>query len=342
MGEEVGLNRRQWFATAGAAAVSAGRNVARAQVGPLGQAVHSCRIYTEADTDGSRKLLRVEDGWAAAHFVGEAVDPHAANVWLWDRDGGLRWSAAVYPKGALRMVIWDVATRRKGDAVVVASGVDSAGRMAHFLCVVGADGVPGAFLQTNPYSPRHVTFGPDDSIWTFGRNIDAENEKSDHDLFAKYDGRGEGLEKTFFPRSAFSAPIHPSTHGRAGTTCLRSAADRIGAYVSQSEEWLEFGAEGDLLGRWPAKTETGGIVDYLALTASAELYSWQRGKGTVGLYRFDRAGARWRSLPETVSERSQPAVGPLLGADGDRLVHYAGWPERNSIEWHDAPPATGA
>ncbi len=335
------LTRLQWFAAAVAAAVSAERNVARAQFGPLGQAVHSCRIDTAADTDGSRKLLRVEDGWAAAHLVGEAFDPDAANVWLWDRDGNLRWGAAVYPKDALRVVIWDAAARRKGDAVAVASAVDAVGRMAHFFCVIGADGVPGEFIRTNPYSPRYVTFGPEDSIWIFGTDIEAEDGKSEHDLFVKYDDKGR-LEKTFFPRSAFSTRIHPTVHGPRGTTCLRSASDRIGVYVSQSEEWLEFGANGGLLGRWSAKTETGGTADYLAFTASAELYSWQRVNGMVGLYRFDRTSAGWKNLLQTMSEHSQPAVGPLLGADGDRLVHRAGWPEHDLIEWHDAPPATGA
>lgn len=336
------LTRRKWIAAAGAAAVSVGRNVARAQFGPLGRAVHSCRIRTETDTGGIRRLLRVEDGgWATAFFGGESYDPGAANVWLWDRDGNLRWGAAVYPQGALRVMLFDAAAGRSGDVAVIGSAVDAEGRMAHFLRVVGADGAPGDFQRTNPYSPRFVTFGPDDSIWTFGTDIEAENEKAEHDLLAKYDDKGS-LEKTFFPRSAFSMPHRPTVHAPRGATCLRSAADRIGLYVSRSEEWLEFDDAGQLLGRWPAGAEKGGSFYEPAFTASAHLHSRQFDSDTVSLYRFDRVSARWRSLPETVSERLRPAVGPLLGADGDRIVHYAGWPEQDLIEWHDAPSETGA
>ena len=332
------VTRRRWLAAAGAAAVSAGRNVARAQFGPLGRAVHSCRIRTEADTGGIRRLLRVEDGgWATAYFGGESLDPDAANVWLWDRNGNLRWAAAVFPPGYLRTLLWDAAARRNGDVAVVGSGFD-AGGLAHFMCVIGSDGVMGDFLRTNPYSPRFVTFGPDNSIWTFGTDIDAENGKADHDLLAKYDNKGN-LKKTFFPRSAFSTPFHPTTYAGKGRTCLRSAAERIGLHISRAEEWLEFDIDGRLLGRWPAGAENRGALYHLALTASAQFYSWQwqRDKDTAGLYRFDRASARWNGLPETMSEHSHPVVRPLLGADGDRIVHYAGWPERDLIEWRDAP-----
>lgn len=335
------VTRRRWLAAAGAAAVSAGRDVARAQFGPLGMAVHSCRIRTEADTGGVRRLLRVEDGgWATAYFGGESLDPDAANVWLWDRNGNLRWAAAVFPPGYLRTLLWDAAARRNGDVAVVGSGFD-AGGLAHFMCVIGSDGVMGDFLRTNPYSPRFVTFGPDNSIWTFGTDIDAENEKADHDLLAKYDDKGNPA-KTFLPRSAFSTSLHPAANAGGGSTCLRSAAERIGLHVSRSHEWLEFDADGALLGRWPAEAESGKKFWEPAFAASGQLYSRQFDSAAVGLYRFDRASARWNSLPETMSERSRPAVGSLLGADGDRIVHYAGWPERGLIEWRDAPMESSA
>ncbi len=257
-------------------------------------------------------------------------------------DGKLRWEAVVYPQGALRILLWDVATRKQGDAAAVASGVDAAGRMAHFLCVIDADGVPGDIVRTNPYSPRHVTFGPQDSIWTFGRNIEADDNKSDYDLFAQYDSGG-GLAKTFFRRDAFKTIVHPASHGGpGGSVFLRSASDRIGLYSGQAAEWLEFDTGGNLLGRWPAKPEGEKDVDYFALTASSEVYSWQAGKGMSGLYRFDRSSARWRSVHGTVGEQGRQAVGPLLGADGDRLVLRAGWLDPDLIEWRDAPQAAGA
>ncbi len=312
------------------------RYPAFAQTDSFAQASRSCRIGRQVPAQGD-SLLRVDGGCAVSYVASETYDPNGPNVWLWGPDGQLRWQATVFPKGSLRGLIWNVAARATGDAVVASSFVDMTGRMAHSLCVVGEDGAVGDFIRTNPFSPREVCFGPGDSIWTLGRNIEAENEGRDHDLFARYDTAGS-LLNTLVPRSTFADGTHPTNWGGRGKgVFIRASADRIGAYLGRAEEWLEFSPDGSPQGRWNASTQAGRAVTSVALTDSPGVFAWQHKGAQSGLYQFDHANSQWVAVEETLGESQRPALGPLLGSDGDQLVLRSGWTDPDLVEWHDAP-----
>ncbi len=189
------------------------------------------------------------------------------------------------------------------------------------------------WVITAPFAARRVIFGPDGTLWAFGRVYDNNfNDLPDYATLRHYDAQGK-LIGTALPRSAFPAGKFSPSHD-----CLLAATgDRIGIYSHGAARWAEVSLEGALIGMWEATPLQNVLVTGIGMTSAGVFASVQNqcppGSSTADCMLLQRFNKVEQSLTpvDTAQIRTADQGIYLMGSDGDRLV--ARVHPRGSIMW---------
>jgi hypothetical protein len=193
------------------------------------------------------------------------------------------------------------------------------------IAILDAVGNQTRVMETEPYKPSQVCFAPDHSIWMFGDQWKTSGTlEPDFMVFRHYSRDGK-LIGSFVPRSALprweGAGLDQAVAPFIGHWRLRATKDRIGAALylgGFKEEWVELNFNGELLGQWSYIRSRDDSVLPAAFDEKGILYGehWT-GHVRDGIAVFDRATSSWKRVPSLPS-------GPVVGADGARLVYQEG------------------
>ena len=172
------------------------------------------------------------------------------------------------------------------------------------------DGRQERFIETTPFAPTAIRFGPDHTLWTaVYRPNPTRTPEPDYAIVRNYSRDGR-LLNGYLPRNLFDTGA-PLTSGNFGMTLLHVAGGRIGILLDptthgRKPQWLEMDMAGQVTGRWD-------LVEYIAfaLTPSGSVYG-SDGPGT-GFAVFDRTTKKWN--PVSIPSRGRP-----VGVEGDQLV----------------------
>jgi len=204
------------------------------------------------------------------------------------------------------------------------------GRRSGFA-ILDSNGNQIRVIETEPYKPSQVCFGPDHSIWTYGDQWSpADTLEHDFLIFHHYSPNGK-LIGAYVPRSTLPAWDGPGIDQLAapfiGHWRLRASKDRIGAAFNLGgprQLWVELDFNGELKGQWSFTESLSGWVMPAAFDSKGILYGMH---GTHenhhdGIWILDKRTGVWTPAP------SLPG-GHLLGADGVRLVYEKG----DTLRW---------
>ena len=257
---------------------------------------------------------------------------------LWAPDGSLLYHIKIVAPDGTSAQVRDVAVDRDGTAVAAMwyGGYGGKGRVAGGgITVVDPSGKQRLFIATDRWIPKHPGFGSDHSIWVSGTQLDPlrdgdawDHVSRDYQLLRKYSGEGKLLGE-FLPRSSFPPGLPPAE----GLGWILAANDRIGAImypgqVAMFPEWVEFGLDGALIGRWrlgpdstfdPTTHNVTWQRDSLAFTTDGRLFTqsddWTTKSHQIII--FDRSTSSWQSADPVLKV---PPGSYLVGTDGNNLA----------------------
>ena len=243
-----------------------------------------------------------------------------------------QWSVTIRPPQGAPAVTLSSQTPAAGasmlNAAVDTDGVIAAsvlGGKTIGIAIFRPDGSQERIIETGPYLPETIRFGPDHSIWTMGEPIPHVKPQPDYAVLRNYarDGR---LIGAYLPRSTFKADamLVPGNHG---FVLLHVAGGRVGMMMDFTQDgrevqWLETDLLGKETGRWDLPR--GYWVQGVATDGTV----YATGNPGSPIVAFHRATQEWRPL-------SIPAEGKLVGVDGQHLVFL----QRLSglAQWFTAP-----
>lgn len=247
-----------------------------------------------------------------------------ANVQVYDSDGRKIYEARVWPRGASRVALHDVAVSLQGDVVVVGHANDSSSP-GSFFARIKPSGEVSPPIRTQPFEGLSVTFGPDGTLWILGWELNhLRSFGPDHATLRRFTLDGKLLGE-FLPWSSFGCPPdrHPAAGDGAKATLLASQ-DRIIVLSADCEQWIELSPEGEILRRI-SLSGTGLLPAFFAaITADNSVYV--RHLSSLSLCRLQ---AEPRTCEEIQGPENYSLLGSLLGADGAALVLR----NRSAIEW---------
>ncbi len=268
----------------------------------------------EIDYRGASLALKagaptIDHGYAAVY------DQEKANIYA--PDGSFAFTY-VAPYGGLTV---NVAIDADGTIAAAMDHVPSDHGVG--IAVVDRTGALKTYISTAPYSPSHVCFAPDHSIWAIGRmRIRQAKDSADYFVLRHYsrDGRKLGA---FLPRSSLDKDeVAEPAEVYVGASFLRATDTRLGAYLHfggrGNRTWTEFSLDGKEQGRWKLPDGFDGLVH--AFTRSGQVYA----SGLNGLFVLDHSTGKWNPVPP-------PSEGILLSADGDDLVFWL--PEQGRMRY---------
>ena len=178
------------------------------------------------------------------------------------------------------------------------------------ITIFRPDGRQERFIQTTPFAPTAIRFGPDHTLWSaVSRHNPTQTHEADYAIVRNYSRDGRLLH-SFLPRSTFDMEAL-LTSQNVGMALLHVTKGRIGILIDPATRgrkplWLEMDMSGNVKGRWD-------LAEYLVfgLTPNGSVYGVD-GPGT-GVGVLDRNTGKWNPVP--ISTR-----GRALGVDGDHLV----------------------
>lgn len=195
-------------------------------------------------------------------------------------------------------------------------------------------------IRTDGFAPRHLAFGPDHTLWCFGRPLDSKGRTDFDGMTVRKYLRDGTLAGAYLPRSLFPRALEPSLMIWQWVG-IQVSKDRVGIRAVSGEEssaqteWLELDLSGNLLGRWRVDDVTKKGKP--ALAADGEVFlqdQWVHnriGRALCPLYRLDRQAGQWKRVESAPS-------GFLLGADGDALVFARDYvPGKVHLLWYEHP-----
>ena len=273
-------------------------------------------------------------GKPVAYWKGALIRPSdderpGAAVPLIFNGAGEQKSTSLTIPDADRVVVRDSAV---SDSRVVAFCGDAAmksGEVAGFVALSDFGGRMLWIIQTNPYHPLLITFGPNNTIWVIGQNgEDGHPTLADHFVFRiiSQDGRSVGSHTL---RSAFGGvgALHLGMSPKLGTSALVASLDRVGLYHAREKRWTEFGPDGTWLGSWtlplPTYQNNGQTFEIplqtVLLTPDNRVlaYFFGRVRGR-GFYELSRSDGTWLRRDDLNS--NQNLAGVPIGIEGNQIL----------------------
>jgi len=245
------------------------------------------------------------------------------NLAVFRQDGSLQFKTRVWFPDAVRVGLYDAATDAAGRALVGGSATKGDGTAALFLAVLDNTGKLITAIQTNPYTPTHVCFGPDGSLWAMVRNVSVDGmpagSRKDYNVVQRYSQSGALLGSwvplSSFNLSSFQRAAHPAqAGGMRWAAFLRSSGSRIAAYFATTGDLYEFSADGSAVTHTASPSRTGISIRGFAYTSSGAVYTVQTVDRKNGLYVLDKPSGAWSEVT------TGPQVHLLFGSTGAALV----------------------
>jgi|ERR1017187_6219206 hypothetical protein len=235
-----------------------------------------------------------------------------SKIALYAPDGSLVYKAAAQVDGASWVHVSNAGVDSDGTlAAAVEYRRPKASDQRGGIAILDRTGAQTLFLDTGEYSPTHVSFGPDHSIWTIGWRRNASD--SDYFVLRNYSIAGQ-LIGAFLSRSSFEPepdPVGPCeggwqlrvVNGKVGALFYSSSILKPGQRPRPLAEWVETDLKGKEIGRYDVP------ASMLAFTQGGALYAQLPG----GISVFEWATSHWRPLTGMPD-------GILVGAEGASLV----------------------
>lgn len=265
---------------------------------------------------------RFENGFFATH-VPYTESAGQENLAVFRQDGSLQFKVSVWFPGAVRVGLYDASTDAAGRVLVGGSATRADGTAALFLGVLDNTGKLVSVIQTNPFTPTHVCFGPDGSLWAMVRNVSVDGmpaaSRTYYNVVQRYSQSG-ALLGSWVPLSAFNlSSIRPAVHpaqagGMRWAAFLRASGSRIAAYFAVTGDLYEFSPDGSAMTHTASPSRAGISIRGFAYTSSGTTYTVQTIDKENGLYVLDKPAGAWSKV--TIG---QP-VHLLLGTTGSKLV----------------------
>jgi hypothetical protein len=245
------------------------------------------------------------------------------NLTVFRQDGSIQFKTQVWFRDAVRVGLYDATTDAGGRALVGGSATKGDGTSALFLAVLDNSGKLVTAIQTNPFTPTHVCFGPDGSLWAMVRDANMDGlpvaSRKDYNIVKRYSQAG-ALLGSWVPLSSFQLPsltggAHPAqSGGMRWASFLRASGSHIAAYFGITGDLYEFSSDGSLMTHTTSPSRAGISIRGFAYTSTGAVYTVQTIDKNNGLYVLDKPKGVWS--PVTSAQQ----VHLLFGSAGGTLV----------------------
>lgn len=265
--------------------------------------------------------------WSNGVFLAhDDDDTAAAKLLVFNRAGHLARTVTISFPDAISIhlgapPLGGMAASHNGMLAVTGEARSKDGAYAPFIAIISSDGGIERVIRPDPFIPLQLTFGPDDTLWVLGREMEgpAGQGPPPHDILRHYDLSGHVLGSFFQSDTFVTQHRHPTSFA-----FLVASQDRISFYSVVAGEWVEVSPSGTLLGRWRVPLADSTMVTGVALLPSGALYlSLQNRNGEgppVAVYRINRGTTSVLETVDTAKAFGAPSRGYIMGSDGDRLV----------------------
>ncbi len=214
--------------------------------------------------------------------------------------------------GASSFQIRNVTVRGNGEAAVALSARDSAGRAANVLVFFASTGQQLREVSTGDFAGR-VLFGPDDTLWAWGRRHDAQLESvNDHGVVRRYDAngllRGESVSSASFGLAERSHVTADSMFAaRRGQAVLVS-------WTANTAVWVDSNGK-ELRRQQLPQLSPGEFASGVSLSSNGGLIFSLQGRETARFVGLEQGATAWRPLPSLAGYA-------IVGTEADVPVTY--------------------
>jgi hypothetical protein len=230
------------------------------------------------------------------------------------RDGQTERIGFSFPGGRY-LNLSGLAAGRDGSIAVVGGAYSNEGQPGTFLARIAPDRSRKVIVQLWPYVAFAVTISSDGSMWTVGYVKRADNlGESEFNVLRRFDSSG----KLLATRSVKAQGRY--VHGRDATqtSLLKSSNDRVG-WLTNANEYIEFGLDGSELGRFgpPPGPAPEAFETTIALGDHNEVLAGTRYDDGLKVWSLERKERSWKPVTLTGGSLTRWAT---LGFDGDTVV----------------------
>ncbi|MGI8746174.1 MAG: hypothetical protein ACR2NN_27060 [Bryobacteraceae bacterium] len=183
------------------------------------------------------------------------------------------------------------------------SAVKQSGETAGFVALSDASGRPLWLIQMNPLRPRLIIFGPNNTIWTIGEEVEGGHVTlADHFVFRTISLDGHSVNSHTLRSALNLGMLQLGSSSRLGMSALVASADRVGLYIAKAHRWSEFSADGTWIGSWiiplPTYQNNTQTIDIpmraVVLTRDDRVLGYFSGHSRGrGMYELSRSKATW-------------------------------------------------
>jgi len=249
--------------------------------------------------------------WNGAQLVGyDRNHTSGPIIYTIDRDGRRVETLFTLQDGAL-IHIYDIASSKDGEIVIVASALTADKRGAAFLARIGADRTSQVITRTWPYVPAVVTFAADGNIWTIGHLNDENGAEVARNVLRRFDSTGKMIATKTLQVKGWQT---------AETSIMSASKDRVG-WFTRAGEYLEFSLDGWEIGRYegPEGAEERDITG-VALNDDNDVIAGRFGKDKAEFVVLDREHRTWTAV--ALPKEYAPTWARVIGFDGATVVTY--------------------
>jgi len=267
------------------------------------------------------KRIPVWGGDAILVADGPLASP--GNFLGFNHDGRQVFQAGFSIPGASNTAVDGFARGADGTLALCGRSYASDGRGAPFIAWIAADGNSQQVIRTAPYHARVIAVAPDGTLWTVGKELNADgSEKSgvnpEAGVVRHFDRSGKSLG-AFIPRSSIPDPTHLTNQ----QSLLAASADRAGwLHYDHSNRgaYVEISPDGSITTYPIPQIQAKGMrLGGIAFTASGDVFAEVddlNGSSNFSLFALNRSAGQW--LPVSIPATGRWAL--LLGASGNELA----------------------
>jgi hypothetical protein len=286
--------------------------------------------------------------WEGQYFVSalaEVTRPQP-NVALYDATGYRVREATIWFPDSVSVKIFDAAVTPLGNVVASGYAGKSDGSMAFFIAKIDISGAVTHVVRTNPFKASKVCALDEDSVWSFGEELDKADAGLDYKMLRNYSFT-QGLLRSYVSSRSIKVPAGGVVVG-VSPYWLRCSGAKVVAYVGGGREYLQLNVANNTLDRFPVKQMPGDmVVTGFALTGTGHVYASLNvtGDGTLGLrglfelkYDAPAKQVQWVPVQSTVTnfqswqKVQQGAFLDLVGTDGTNLI-YSRFHQTKTLLW---------
>ena len=261
-----------------------------------------------------------DNGYLVSHDL-ETFQADTPNVRLYDASGNQAVAAAIWFRGAVRVLVYSATATSDGRIIAGGSAEKPDGTGASFIAMTDPASKVTNLMQTPGFGPVNICLAPDGTVWSFGgTGFEGKSSQPKPGNTLRHFDFQKGEVASYLARSSF--PNLPRPETMAGIRCF---ADEVVAYSSNAHVYIQMKYANDA----PEVYHTEEPVDLrfitFAATGSKEIYGYFSKGDKGGLYylAFDETSktAQWVPVTGAAGTLTTPgAISAFWGADGDKLV----------------------